>query len=270
MKFGKKKENNDMSLSVVLSTYNEEKNIKDCLESVKDIADEIIVVDGSSSDNTVAIAKSYGAKVKVTDNPPIFLINRQKAIDMASQDWLLNLDADERLTPALRSEIAMLLKNKNKIGNQNGFWIPRKNWFLGRYLMKGGVYPDYQLRLYRRGKVHFALKHVHEQAIVEGLTGYLEHPLEHLSDPYFKRYLIRFNRYTDRIADDFREQKVGKNPIQLAKYMAIMPLFWFFWVYVRHKGFLDSWQGFVFSFFSALRFPVSYIKYLRNSDKINI
>ena len=94
-----------MKLSVVLATFNEESNIGDCLSSVKDIADEIIIVDGSSTDKTVEIAKSFGARVVVTENHPIFHINKQKALDLAKNIWVLQLDADERVTKKLSEEI---------------------------------------------------------------------------------------------------------------------------------------------------------------------
>src|SRR3989344_5294181 len=141
------------TLSVVLAVYNEENNLAACLDSIKDIADEIVAVDGSSKDKTVDIAKKFGAKVKVTTNKPIFHINKQMAIDMATSDWILQLDADERVTPELAKEIKSIVNNQSSIINDvNGYWIPRKNWFLGRFLMKGGQYPDYTLRLYRRGR----------------------------------------------------------------------------------------------------------------------
>lgn len=253
------------TLSIVLATYNEEKYLADCLASVKDIADEIVIVDGTSSDRTVEIAKKYGAEVLVKDNPPMFHINKQKAIDMATKDWILQLDADERVTPELAKEIEEKIQYPtSSIQNPvNGYWMPRKNWYLGRYLMKGGVYPDYTLRLYRNGKGRLPMKDVHEQAVVEGEVGYLRHPLEHLADPYFRRYLMRFGRYTSLIAKELAEKKTGKDPITLAKYMVALPVWWFLLVYVRHKGFMDSWQGFVFAFFSALRFPVAYLKYLK-------
>lgn len=250
------------TLSVVLATFNEEKNLPDCLESVKDLAQEIIIVDGTSTDNTVQVAKRFGAKVTVTDNPPIFHINKQKAIDQATKDWILQLDADERVTPKLAEEIKKVINEQNDI---NGYWIPRKNWFLGRYLMKGGVYPDYTLRLYRKGKGRLPQKDVHEQAEVEGKVGYLNEPLDHLADPSFKRYLMRYGRYTDLIATEFKEKHAGKNPLVAGKYLLVMPTWWFLKTYIRHKGFMDSWQGFTFSFFSSLRYPVGYIKYLRRS-----
>ena len=251
-----------VSLSVVLATFNEEKNLPDCLSSVQGLTDEIIIVDGRSTDNTVAVAKKYGAKVKITNNPPIFHINKQKAVDVATKDWILQLDADERITPELSREI------KSTINHQpstiNGFWIPRKNWFLGRFLMKGGQYPDYTLRLYRRGKGRLPQKSVHEQAIVEGKTAYLTNPLIHIAYPSFSSYIKRYNRYTNLIADELKEAKIKNNPIMSIKYLFILPIWWFLLTYIRHKGFLDSWQGFVFSFFSAIRFPVAYIKYIRN------
>ena len=249
------------TISVVLATYNEEKNIAQCLDSVKEFADEIVVVDGSSKDNTVAIANKYHAKVIVTNNPQIFHINKQKAIDMATKKWVLQLDADERVTVPLKNEIKEKI---NSSSDCNGYWLPRKNFFLGRFLMKGGQYPDYTLRLYKRGKGRLPQKDVHEQAVVDGTIGYLSHPLIHIADPEFGRYMVRFNRYTSLMASQLKEKKEKKNLIFSIKYTILLPTWWFFLTYVRHKGFMDSWQGFVSSFFSALRFPVSYIKYINS------
>lgn len=248
------------SLSVVLATFNEEKNLPDCLRSVKDLASEIIIVDGTSKDGTVAIAEKYGAKVIVTDNPPIFHINKQKAIDAATKDWILQLDADERVTPSLAKEIQHVINSEDA---KDGYWVPRKNWFLGRYLMKGGVYPDYTVRLYKKGKGRLPQKDVHEQAVIDGEVGYLKHPLDHLADPEFSRYLLRFGRYTTLMAKELKEKKTGLNPVEAVKYLLFFPVWWFLKSYVRHKGFMDSWQGFVFSFFSSIRFPVAYLKFLK-------
>lgn len=252
------------TLSVVLATFNEENNLPDCLESAKGLADEIVIVDGSSKDKTVEKAKEFGARVLVTDNPPIFHINKQKAIDMAKKDWVLQLDADERLTPELSKEIREIINNSKA---KDGYWLPRKNWFLGRFLMKGGQYPDYTLRLYKNGKGKLPQKDVHEQAIVQGETGYLRHPLIHIADPVFSRYLMRWRRYTNLMSKEFRENKLGKNPINFIKYVLILPVWWFLLTYIRHKGFMDGWQGFVFSFFSSLRFPVGYVKFLLGHER---
>lgn len=255
-----------MEISVVLATFNEEKNLGDCLESVKGLADEIIVVDGSSTDKTVAIAKQYGAKIFITDNPPIFHINKQKAIEKASGDWILQLDADERVTPELMKEIKAATQQCNNVAMKqlNGYWFPRKNWFLGRFLMKGGQYPDYTLRLYKRGKGKLPCKSVHEQAVVNGKTGYFNNPLIHLADADFSRYLSRWGRYTDLMAQELEKEK--KDIFLTVNFLFFKPFSWFLLTYFRHKGFFDLWPGFVFSFFSALRFPVAYLKYKFRRD----
>lgn len=259
--FKKKTIMRKQTLSVVLATFNEEKNLPDCLESVKDFADEIVIVDGGSTDATVEIAKKFGAKVHSTTNPKMFHINKQKAIDLATSDWILQLDADERLTDGLSKEIESIINDRDA---RDGYWIPRKNWFLGRFLMKGGVYPDYTLRLYKKGKGKLPQKDVHEQAVVAGSVGYLREPLIHMADLSFKRYLFRFNRYTDFIADQYKEQKLSKNPLTMLEYMIGKPVFWFLWTTFRHKAVLDGWQGVVFSLFSSLRFAVAYTKYIQN------
>lgn len=248
---------NKQKISVVLATYNEEKNLAECLESIKDFADEICIVDGSSTDSTVEVAKKFGAKVTVTDNPQVFHINKQKAIDLATKDWVLQLDADERITQRLAEEIKKVI---NDDPEANGFWLPRKNWFLGRFLLKGGQYPDYTLRLYRRGKGRLPQKDVHEQAEVAGRVGYLKESLVHMADPDLKRYLMRFNRYTSLMARQLNEKKLSYNILTAFQYLFLLPVWWFILTYGRHKGFMDGWQGLVFSFFSSFRFPVSYFK----------
>ncbi len=252
------------TLSVVLAVYNEENNLAACLDSIKDIADEIVVVDGSSKDKTVGIAKKFGARVKITTNKPIFHINKQIAIDMATKDWVLQLDADERVTEKLREEIVSKI---NQEDNTNGYWIPRKNWFLGRFLMKGGQYPDYTLRLYRKGKGKLPQKDVHEQAEVHGEVGYLDEALLHYPYRDFSEYILKWSRYTDLISSQTKDKLKNKNRFQEILYglgfVFLKPPHWFLITYFRYKGFMDLWPGFVFSLFSSLRFPVSYIKYLR-------
>jgi len=258
------------TLSVVLATYNEEKNLPECLDSVRGLADEIVIVDGTSKDKTVEIAKKYGAKVIVTQNLPIFHINKQKAIDLATKDWVLQLDADERVTPELAREIKSEIRSFDGLRTKpemNGYWVPRKNWFLGRFLMKGGQYPDYTLRLYRKGRGYLPQKDVHEQAIVEGHVGYMKEPLSHYPYENFASYYLKWKRYNDllvrQIRENLKNKRIYMKVIYAIGYLIIKPAHWFLTTYVRHKGFMDSWSGFVFSFFSALRFPVSYLKYLK-------
>jgi glycosyltransferase involved in cell wall biosynthesis len=251
-------------LSVVLATFNEEANLPGCLDSVNGLADEIVIVDGSSKDKTVQIAKKYGAKVVVTQNLPNFHINKQKAIELATKDWILQLDADEKVSPELAQEIKSEIRNPK--AETNGFWMPRKNYFLGRFLVKGGQYPDYTLRLYRRGKGWLPQVHVHEQAVVEGRVEYLRHALLHYPYKDFGSYLAKWDRYNELLASQIREKvkdcSFFVKSAYAVGYLIIKPAHWFLTTYIRHKGFMDLWPGFVFSFFSALRFPVSYLKYL--------
>ncbi len=243
-------------VSVVLAVFNEEENLKACLDSVKDLAWEIVVVDGGSTDKTLEIAKKYNAKIIQTTNPKNFHINKNKAIDKAIEDWVLQLDADEVVTEELKEEI------KEKIANSqmSGYWIPRKNYFLDRFLTKGGQYPDYTLRLYRRGKGRLPAKDVHEQAEVEGKIEYLKHDLLHIRDKSFATYIQRFNRYTNLLAQQLEDAKVKIYIISFLNYILIMPLFWFIKVYFRHRGYSDGFSGFVFALFSSLRFSIAYIK----------
>lgn len=259
-------------ISVTLATYNEEENIRMCLDSVKDWADEIVIVDGTSSDRTVEIAKKeYGALVIIKPNQKNFHINKQIGIDACKFPWILQLDADEVVSPSLKKEIIEIISQKLEARSQqlDGYWIPRKNWFLGRFLMKGGQYPDYTLRLYRKGKGHLPQKDVHEQAVVEGEVGYLDHALLHYPYKDFAFYLHKWNRYNIFAAEIIKEELQHSSFRKKAQVFFLdlffRPIWWFLWTYFRHKGFMDLWPGFVFCLFSSLRFPVSYILYLRSS-----
>lgn len=245
-------------ISVVLAVYNEESHLRACLESIKDLTGEIVIVDGGSIDKTVDIAKEFDARIIETDNPPNFHINKNKAIDAAKGDWILQLDADEVVTAELTREI-----KKAVLSNDiNGYWIPRKNFFLGRFLTKGGQYPDYTLRLYKNGKGRLPGKDVHEQATVDGKVEFLKNDLLHLRDKNFSDYMERFNRYTDLLST----QIINPN---FFDYLFIKPIFWFIKAYIRHRGYVDGFPGFVFALFSSLRFPISYIKLLIDKGGIN-
>ncbi|OGG21092.1 hypothetical protein A3E72_05455 [Candidatus Gottesmanbacteria bacterium RIFCSPHIGHO2_12_FULL_43_26] len=247
-----------LKLSVVLATFNEEENIGKCLESCRGLASEIVVVDGSSTDSTREILKKYDARVLVRDNLRNFHINKQLAIENARAEWILQLDADEALSPKLKEEIKSVIDSGK---DADGYWIPRKNYFLGRFLKKGGQYPDYTLRLYRRGKGMLPAKNVHEQAVVSGKTASLKNDLLHYSYPDFAHYLEHFNRYTDFLAEELEEQKASLTLAGAIDYLILKPKLWFIKTYFRHKGYADGLPGFTFSLFSALRYPVAYIKY---------
>jgi hypothetical protein len=166
----------------------------------------------------------------------------------------------------------LLEERDGKLGTQSteyvAFFVARKNYFLGRYLRYGGVYPDGVIRLIKKGKAHFPAKSVHEQMVIEGKVGWLQNDLLHMDSPTFSKYIMRWKRYTKLFAAEIKEEAKTKNILGKifmgVGYLFLRPTHWFLTTYFRHKGFLDSWQGFVFSFFSSLRFPISYIRYLQD------
>ena len=278
-------------LSVVLATRNEEENIGRCLESVKDFADEIIVVDEYSTDKTREIAEKYGAKVFTEPHHDIFHITKEKALDKAVGEWILQLDADEVVTPELAKEILAIISNQQstishqssinplftrhqklieerdgKIGKPGqeivGYFIPRRNMFLGRPLIHAGVYPDGVIRLVKKGFAHFPQKSVHEQISLDGDVSWLSHDLLHYDSPTLKKYLMRLNRYTDLHAEELKNRKAPKNPFYFIYYCAFRPFFIFINLFLRHLGILDGARGFLWSFLSATHYPIAYFKYV--------
>ncbi len=186
------------SLSVVISAFNEEDKIRDCLESIKNLASEMIFVDNSSSDKTPYIAKRYTGKVFIVKNNPMLNVNKNYGFSKATGDWILSLDADERVTPELSKEI------KEKIGNLDppvgrgnsdvvGYWIPRKNIIFGKWIEHTGWYPDYQLRLFRKGKGRFPEEHVHEMIKVEGEVDHLKNHIVHYNYETISQFLNKMS-----------------------------------------------------------------------------
>jgi glycosyltransferase involved in cell wall biosynthesis len=251
-----------MKLSLCIATFNEEKNIHYPLDSALDIVDEVIVVDGGSVDKTIEIAKSYGKKVKIiiSENPVMFHKNKQKAIEEAKGEWILQLDADEELSEDLKKEVKNIIRssesNKPHLLH-SAYWIPRKNWFLTRFLEKGGQYPDYTIRLYKNGLARFPCRDVHENVEIKGGVGYLKNPILHYADPDFSRYLMRWDRYTTLEVERMTEG----TKLSFFNYFIWKPKVTFFMMYFRHKGFMDGFSGFVFALFSSIRFWVIYIKW---------
>lgn len=248
-------------LSVAIATFNEQNNIVDCLDSVKNLADEIVVVDGNSTDLTAQLAKKIGAKVINTQNRAMFHINKNMAIEKCSGYWILLLDADERISSDLAKEIKTIIGLSPK---ENGFWINRRNWFLGGFLTKGGAYPDPVIRLFKRGKGRLPEISVHEQIKINGNVGHLKNDIIHLADPDFSRYLTRANRYTDRTADFYANKNIDKNISNTVYYFIIKPAITFTDIYVKHGGFKDGFRGFIWALFSAAHHFYAFSKYLTN------
>lgn len=253
------------TISVAIATYNEESNIGRCLDSVNSWVNQTIIVDGQSRDKTVSIAQRYkNTQVISTPNLKMFHTMKQMAIDKCTGDWVLQLDADEVVSQELKSEIQQILTKNPKSIPQNGFWIKRKNYFLGRFLTKGGQYPDPTIRLYKNGLGHLPCQSVHEQAKIKGRVGELENDLLHYADADFSRYLSRNNRYTSLMAQELKKQKVKINLFSFINYLLVQPTLTFCRIYFRHKGFVDGFPGLVFAYYSALCHRAAFIKYKNN------
>ncbi len=283
-----------MRLSVAILAGNEEENLGRCLEAVRQLADEIIIgVDDKTTDNTAAIAKKYTKNVFILKHEDNFHINKKKVIDKCTGDWILQLDADEVITQKLAGEIKRLLTlsdyeiekeqsetpelflrhklvvelRDGKIGEDLGpytaFFVPRVNFFLGSYLTRGGVYPDGVIRLFKKGFAQIPAGSVHEQIEIKGRVGWLRNNLQHYGDPTFWHYINRFNRYTDLEAKSVTGGVIGN--------FLVKPLIdrqqGFLTIYFRHLGFMDGFPGFIWALFSALHFPVAYLKCLES--KVN-
>lgn len=253
-------------LSVALAVYNEAENLSACLDSIKALAQEIVIVDGGSSDSTRDIAARYGAKVIVEENRTNFHINKQHAIDACQNDWILQLDADERVSSMLLEEIKQVLNGDPKIA-ADAYYLKRRNYFLGKWMNKGGMYPDPVIRLFRKGRAHLPAASVHELMTVDGTTKWLQNDLLHIADPNFSRYLMRSNRYTSLQAEDWlKENQIGVSTGSILLYMIWKPVIRFFEIYLRHKGFMDGFPGFVFAWYSGLHIASSYVKYFEQKN----
>jgi (heptosyl)LPS beta-1,4-glucosyltransferase len=253
------------TLSVCMAVSNEEANIGRCIKSVYQLADEVIVVDGESTDKTVEIAKSFGSKVKVihAKNVAMFHKNKQIALDNARGEWILQLDADEEVSAKLAEEIKQAIAEteiKNSVPEAN--WLPRLNYFLNRPLRKGGQYPDYTLRLYKNGVAHFPCKSIHEQVeISKGKqVGYLKSPLYHYPYQNMSSYIQKWDRYCTFEATVLKQSGKKISFTMFINFFIVKPKWWFFKTYFRHLGFQDGFVGFVFSLFSSIRFWLIYIK----------
>ena len=242
-----------MKISAVIITKNEEDNIKDCLDSLG-FADEIIVVDAESTDKTVAVAKRLSAKIFVRkwDN---FANQKNFGISKAKNKWILSIDADERVSKELRREISFLKFDKD------GYLMPVKNYFLGKWLKHGGQYPDYHLRLFNRskGKFESRVKQVHEGVFLKnGSTAKLKSDIIHYSYKNIAGYFEKFNNYTYLDARGRFE-----NGVKPSFYgIFLRPLFRFIKWYKLKLGFLDGVQGLVFHALSAFYVFVSEVKLL--------
>jgi len=225
-------------VTVTVITKNEREALADALRSVS-WADELIVVDSGSTDDTVKIARQFTEHVHVrTWNG--YIDQKNHAASLASHDWILSLDADERVTPELASEIQRLLGSNPP---SHGYRIPRVSFYFGRWMRTTDMYPDYQLRLYDRRHARWTGKYVHESVKVDGRVGYLRHELAHYPYRNLSEHLIRMDKYTTLAARQMYEDGRRAGILDLV----LHPPAAFLRNYVLRRGFIDGQAGLVIS-----------------------
>jgi glycosyltransferase involved in cell wall biosynthesis len=229
-------------LSVAIIALNEEERLRACLESVG-WADEIVVVDSGSSDKTVAIAREFTDRV-LFHAWEGYGAQKNFALAQCRSDWVLALDADERVSEPLRAEIATTLARPP---THVGYLIPRRNFFQGAWVRHGGWYPDYQLRLFRRGRGRFTTSAVHESVRVDGPVGRLRASLDHQSYRGIEDFVTRANRYSELAARELAAAGRGGSLADLL----LRPAWRFLSMYLWRAGFLDGRRGLVLALLYA-------------------
>ncbi len=244
-----------MKISVVISAFNEEKKIEACLESVKKIADEIILIDNSSTDKTPIIARKFTDKVFIRENNTMLNVNKNFGFQKAANEWILSLDADERVTPELADEILSVISNqKSEI---SGYYIPRKNIIFGKWIKNTGWYPDYQLRLFKKSAGRFEEKQVHEMLSIDGSTEKLTQNMEHLNYESISQFLEKMVRvYTVSEADNLISSGYKLNLSDIVS----KPLSEFMKRYFFEKGYKDSFHGLALSLLMAFYHLVVFLR----------
>ncbi|MDP3726849.1 MAG: glycosyltransferase family 2 protein [bacterium] len=230
-----------MKLTIVVSAFNEEEKIEECLKSAS-FADEIVFIDNSSADKTVEIAKKYTSKIFTRPNNLMLNVNKNFGFSKATGDWILSLDADERVTPELTKEIKEVIKNeKSKVA---GYWIPRKNIIFGKWVQHTGWYPDHQMRLFRRGEGKFLQRHVHEMIQIKGKTGYLEEHMIHYNFESVQQFL---HKHLNIYAPNEAEELLRKGYVFRWQDVITFPLKEFMNRFFAREGYKDGFHGLLLS-----------------------
>lgn len=236
-------------VSIAIITKNEERNIEEALESVKDF-EEIVIVDAFSEDKTLDICRKYTDKIFQYEWQG-FAKQKQLAIDKTTLSWVFVLDADERVTEPLKKEIMKKIKE-----DKDGYFIPRKNFFLGRWIKHSGWWPDYTLRLFKKEKGKVELREVHEKIIVDGKIGYMKEPFLHYTYQNIEEFIKKMNNYASLSAQEI----VKRNPSRYKIFYKIIfsPCFTFLKMYIFRLGLLDGIRGLIlamlYSFYGFLKY----------------
>jgi len=231
---------NKIRLSVIMVVRNEERQIRQCLESIR-WAGEIVIVDQSSEDNTAAICREFTDKVYVVSNKGFCEPDRPFALSKTSNEWILYLDADERVSPRLKEEIFLTME---RAPDEGSFYIPRKNIFLGKWIKGSGWYPGYVLRLFRRASVRFSSA-IHTDVFPSGPSGYLREPVVHYTCVDLEEYIRKMNRYTGILAGQAYDRGARLTPFSFAIRLFCVPTVQACRKLILQKGFIDGKYGFL-------------------------
>lgn len=244
-----------MNISVIMVVRNEEEQIRECLETVS-WSDEIVIVDQSSTDSTINIAKEFTDKIFETPSKGYCEPDRNFAIEKASSIWIFYIDADERVSPELKNEILSIVKSDDP---RSAYYVNRRNYFFGKWIKTCGWYPAPVLRLFKKEEVKFP-DEIHQVPIHKEEYGFLKNDLIHYSYNSLNEYFEKFNRYTTQIAKDEFKRGIRAKGFYFVVYMALKPIYIFFRKFIWLQGFKDGIRGFLISFSSSLTIFVSKIK----------
>jgi glycosyltransferase involved in cell wall biosynthesis len=249
-----------MSIAAVVITKNEERNIADCLGTLTWV-DEIIVVDAESIDRTVELAGPFTPRVFVRPWPG-YGPQKNFGIDQAQAEWIFIVDADERVPKPLRDEIRGLLR-RNPDGETTGYEIPRRNYFYGKWIENGGLYPDYQLRLFKKTAGRYDDVLLHENFRLEGRTRRLREPLDHYSMPTIGHHVKKMMHYTGLGAQEKLKNvsRIGAWTIATHHLGTILKTF------VARRGYRDGLHGVIVAMFAGLH---TFVKYAKAWERLNV
>ena len=246
------------SISAIVITRNEERHLQACLESLR-WADEIIVLDSFSTDRTLEIARRFTDKVYQREFVN-FPTQRNAAIELAGGDWVFFLDADERVTPVLADEIRSAVSSAVLQQKDAGYWVPRQNIILGRWVQYAGWCPDHQLRLFQRGKARYdERREVHETVVLEGQAGNLQNAIVHYNYESVGQLISRQNRYAGLEASALYASGVRAKPHNFV----LQPLREFKRRYIDWRGYRAGWLGLFLSLVMAWYSFMTYVKLMR-------
>lgn len=239
-----KEANKKMKLSAAIITYNEELNIGPCIESLHDFVDEIIVLDSNSTDNTIKIAKSYPKVKTFSQNFKGHIEQKNDAIKLCSSEWVLALDADERVTSVLKESIKKVLETENKL---NGYKISRLTYHLGQFIRHSGWYPQFRYRLFRKGHARWTGENPHDYVEIEGEGSKLKGDILHYSFKDLSHQIDTINKFSSIVAFTRFKKNLSFSLLKCI----YKPLVKFIEIYFFKMGFLDGFPGFVIAVSSA-------------------